>query len=206
MSSYSRKLIETAVLWLRNGTASTGAPQVAAPVEIDCRWLGAQTFNRRPMGISAEGKGLVLVDRDIPVGGLLFRGTLAQATGDFGPVFEVVSNSKIVARRYTAYMVELGTVTSKPVVAVNGNYVIRTLSLKWATVVAYSGDTQPIDREIEEGDVVQITTRTATGTALLDLWNVADDFQALTATSLDLTGAGFAVGDVMTIINFGQPA
>ena len=192
-------------MWARNGTTRNGAPQVAAPVEIACRWLGSTNFNRRGMGASSDGQGMVLVDRVIPVGSLIFQGLLSEATGSFEPVFEVGRASKIVARRFDVHSIELGALTSNPVVAVNGDYIVHTLSLKWVRTLSYSGVHQDVIDEIADGDIVQITGRTATGTALLSALNVAGDFDVLDETTLDLTGSGYRVGDTLTIINFGQP-
>jgi hypothetical protein len=72
---------QKAVYWACTGHDGYGEPVLAAPIELDVRWVARQTEM-----VSADGNvvGLdatAVVDRDIPIDSILWLGTLATFYG-----------------------------------------------------------------------------------------------------------------------------
>lgn len=80
LESMDRK--EKGVLWVRTGTSPTGGAIVSAtPEEIDVRWVNAQTEVLDPHGNRVALDGTAVTDRMIPIGSILWQGSLDDITG-----------------------------------------------------------------------------------------------------------------------------
>jgi hypothetical protein len=74
-----------AVLWVRLGTDRRGNPLLAAPVEVPCRWVYSNRISQDQNGEAVTLTATAKVDRMIPVGSLMWRGTFADMPAGTGP-------------------------------------------------------------------------------------------------------------------------
>ena len=92
---------QKAVWWAMTGTAydNYGEPLVSDPVEIDVRWENVRKDILDPQGNTVEVDAVVVVDRDMSVGDILWLGTLYDLPGTSETptldIREVVSFSSI---------------------------------------------------------------------------------------------------------------
>lgn len=74
-------LYHKAVLWVKAGEDADNEPVFDSAVEIDCRWNNTQKEMTAADGTTILIDALVVVDRDIPVGSLLWEGELEDWLG-----------------------------------------------------------------------------------------------------------------------------
>lgn len=73
---------QKAVLWVRMGYDRNGQPVVSAhPIEINVRWDDTYRQVASPKGTPTVIEAVAVVDRDIPIGSLMWLGTLASLPG-----------------------------------------------------------------------------------------------------------------------------
>lgn len=80
------------VLWVKTGDGPTGEPVVADPIQIMARWEQGRRYGVDPLGRVIMADHVVTVDREIPVGSLLWKGELTNVTGTAvltPPIFQV---------------------------------------------------------------------------------------------------------------------
>jgi len=81
-------LLGTCVYWPPGSEASGqgrdfddyGQPIYGDPEELNCRWDDVNVEFVNPKGTMMTSRAIVMVESDVAVGGVLFNGTLAQAT------------------------------------------------------------------------------------------------------------------------------
>lgn len=81
-----RVMKQTAVLWVAEAPDDFGKPTYATPVAIDCRWT---VKNVEFIGANNErelSRAVVVVDRDITLGSMLFLGAIADLTDENNPI------------------------------------------------------------------------------------------------------------------------
>jgi len=74
-------LIHTAILWRATGVDAYGKATVAAPVQVDCRWMPKRTAGTGDDGQKIAIDAQVIVDTDVPVDSIMMRGCLADYNG-----------------------------------------------------------------------------------------------------------------------------
>jgi len=72
------RMNQDAVYWGNPDTAFAGAVTYDDPVEVKVRWDKKQELFRTQAGEERMSTDVVLVDRSVEVGGMLFLGTLAD--------------------------------------------------------------------------------------------------------------------------------
>jgi hypothetical protein len=77
MSIIRRARKQYAVYWEKIGDDKNGTPIYAAPVEIRCRWDDMQEEYLDSKGRMNVSSAIVMVDRVVTLGGVLWRGRLA---------------------------------------------------------------------------------------------------------------------------------
>lgn len=80
--------LQPAVLWLRNSLRSDayGQPIIIAPVDIMVRWNDTYNEIRTPLGATVTIEADLVVDRDIPVGSLLWKGRMVDLVNIQDPI------------------------------------------------------------------------------------------------------------------------
>ena len=109
MSLITRALRETAVLWAFTGVDAYGKPSVASPIEISCRWDDSAIEYIAPDNTNQVSRAVVMVDRDITIGGILMLGELTDVNGAVAPksnlgAYEIRQTSKNPNLRATEYL------------------------------------------------------------------------------------------------------
>jgi len=69
---------QTAVYWKASGHDNYGQPKVTTPVEIQVRWEKGRNESTGPNGELQAIDGTLVVDREIPIGSILWLGVLAD--------------------------------------------------------------------------------------------------------------------------------
>jgi hypothetical protein len=69
---------QKAVYWSYAGNDEAGQPMVLGPRELDVRWEEIAGEAVDPQGDTIAIDGMVTVDREIPIGSLLWKGKLAD--------------------------------------------------------------------------------------------------------------------------------
>lgn len=88
-----------AVMWERYGTTRQGQPVLRYPVEVGVRWVNRRGETLDPKGQTQATDADVAVDRAVPVGSIMWRGSLSEVPGTADPpepsgdLFEVLSSS-----------------------------------------------------------------------------------------------------------------
>lgn len=96
MAQETKYLTEKAVLWVRTTFDEAGEPVVAEPIEIDVRWEADRREiigpNDTPIAVTA----VVMVDRNIPEGSMMWLGELADLPAEVTEgIQEVVAYSEV---------------------------------------------------------------------------------------------------------------
>lgn len=91
----SRRRHQKAVLWAANGFDNYGEPKVHGPVEIAVRWEeeGQEALDAQGNNIAIDAS--VVVDREIPVGSIMWLGRLRDVADPPVNLNQVVSFNKI---------------------------------------------------------------------------------------------------------------
>jgi len=71
-------LDQKAVMWAWVGTDRYGQPKVLPPVEVDVRWDDTTTEVTDPHGAVRKIDAEVVVDQDVPVRSIMWRGALVD--------------------------------------------------------------------------------------------------------------------------------
>lgn len=119
MSIITKCLKGTCVYWPPGSEASAegrdfddhGRRVYGDPVELDCRWENVSQEFLDAKGVTQTSRSVVMVESDVAVGGVLFNGTLAQATDLDNPknnvnAWEIRRFDKTPNLRYTEYLRE----------------------------------------------------------------------------------------------------
>lgn len=90
-------LFQKAVLWVRTGVDKFGQATTAAPVQINCRWVGRKGQTLDPKGNVIALDAQIVVASSVVVGSLMWLGTLAAWNAGEGAnpndeVMEVVTS------------------------------------------------------------------------------------------------------------------
>jgi len=91
-------LHQLAVYWTANGYDDYGEPKIDAAVEISTRWEIGNFEALDPQGNTISVDALVVVDREIPIGSILWLGDLADLPADpanYVDLRQVVSTSYV---------------------------------------------------------------------------------------------------------------
>ena len=67
---------QKAVYWASNGYDEYGQPKVDIPVELDVRWEDIYEEALDARGNSITLDAMVVVDREVPIGSIFWKGTL----------------------------------------------------------------------------------------------------------------------------------
>lgn len=108
-------LTQTAVLWESSGSADAyGQPTVIDPVEISVRWENTNTEVVGPQGNPVQISASVRVKQDVPVGSIMWLGTLDDledipGTGGIPGLCEVVNRVHVpdIKNRKTSRVLQL---------------------------------------------------------------------------------------------------
>ncbi len=97
MSVITKVLKQTAVYWgppIEGGDGDFGTPE---PVEISCRWDAIEGEVEDPRTHDKQFNSMIMVDRDVEVGGRLYLGTLdSLSAGEITNPDQFVSTKIIV--------------------------------------------------------------------------------------------------------------
>jgi len=85
MRILTKMLKQTGVYWASPTSDGRGGTQTSFPVEIDCRWEDMVQEIKDDEGKIHISKALVYTDREVDVGGFLYKGTLASLNNDINP-------------------------------------------------------------------------------------------------------------------------
>lgn len=85
-------LKQRAVFWAPLGEDQNGNMQFDEPVEVRCRWTDMNTLYVKPHGEQAASRCLVMVDRDMDVGGVLWLGVLEDVEDQDEPMKNAGAN------------------------------------------------------------------------------------------------------------------
>ena len=85
MGVSKRFMKQTAVLWVAEAPDNFGKPTYAAPVIIGCRWTVQTVEFITPNGERELSRAVLIVDRDITLGSMVFLGTIADLTDEDNP-------------------------------------------------------------------------------------------------------------------------
>lgn len=81
----SQFLNQKAILWAANGVDDDGAPKVDAKVEINVRWERGRRESLDSGGNRVAIDSLVVVDREIPMESILWKGSMDEyLSGEYG--------------------------------------------------------------------------------------------------------------------------
>lgn len=71
-------LKQKAVYWAPKELDKNGNPVFDEPVEVKCRWTDMQRLYLKPNATQSVSRCIVLVDRDLLIGGMIWLGKLAD--------------------------------------------------------------------------------------------------------------------------------
>jgi len=102
-------LLQDAVLWLIEGTDTYGRKKVGLPEQIAVRWEKGLVLNLLPTSSSEQVESTVFVDREIPIGSLMWEGALDDLPDPLTDMRKVEHVKKIpdIKNRHTRHVVLL---------------------------------------------------------------------------------------------------
>lgn len=80
MSIYTRALRQDAVYWPPAGDGEDGKPTFGEAVPIKCRWVESMGQTIKVANRDIDSKANVNPDRDLEVGGILYKGKMSDLT------------------------------------------------------------------------------------------------------------------------------
>lgn len=86
---------QKAVLWAANGFDNNGEVKIDAAVEVDVRWEEKQTESLDPTGNTIRSDATVVVDQDIVIGSIMWKGILDDVTTPPVDLWQVINFSDI---------------------------------------------------------------------------------------------------------------
>lgn len=85
-------LTEKATVWpVLSGITDDGSDRVGRKYEIDTRWEKGRAHGARQFQTNQQATGRVFVDRELPVGSILWRGKVKDATVEPSGLYIVTS-------------------------------------------------------------------------------------------------------------------
>lgn len=101
---------QDAVLWALAGKDKFSNPKVSSPVGIKVRWIKKQTESLDAKNQVIRSDVMVIADRDIAVGSILWEGKLADVPSPAVDLFQVIGsravpNLKNRETRYTVFLI-----------------------------------------------------------------------------------------------------
>ena len=96
MSLETADLIHTAAVCTADGYDDNGEPKVSAAKEINCRWIERQSEAMDANGNAIRIDVSVIVAQEVPVGSVMWEGSLDDyPTPPSGGMYEVINTSRV---------------------------------------------------------------------------------------------------------------